>query len=1532
MATIAFTLVAAPSSRAQVVDSTGKINEVPDFVYGANPDYRLMIPHSGSNAAAAKARLSTGATANALPDHWNNAVLKYFPPIFNQAGPSCMGSSYVGYIFTNEINSLGGADGSLPENQYAVFFNWLLTYGNSSKEAMLRSVGNPNSVDYDGRTYSQKFGYQLWSELDFGWMQGYDKWYHAMQHRVASTASFPVSALEKSGREAIKRWLYDHNGDSDFEGGGLCYVTVGATPIISGSIASTAANNAAGVVGKRYVTCWGPEMNHALTIVGYDDRIEFDLDSNNVYGEKDKDEVGAWIVMNSWGAGWENGGWIYVPYKYGGVINHATEWPWKPEVMYARKRYRPLRTLKIKMDYSDRREISLGVGASDDTTLNVPPVITQLEHFKNVGRGYDGSVASPMLGRWLDGYHYEPMEFGYDITDITDGYDRTKPVKYFFVVNTSSYYHQYTSGHIYKCSLMDYELDPRGIEIPMITRTVNVPGGGNRTILSVVVPGQSMGKPSNLAASDGKLTWQAAPEGPFTVERYYIYADDQLTDSTDGPTTSYAIGDGEASYAVAAKYVYDSTAVISAKSNVVRVIPAVETTQTNSVYEFRESGFTVPQDVINSNLDEATIEFWLKPYSLSDYNQCVGPGWGDFYLHTTSAGALYFGWGMSDRSALNTQRLATNVWKHIAITVKGSTMTLYVNGVPATKFTANFYSGLPQMALEFGHDASLNGQIDEVRIWSRCKTMLELRDNYDSEIANPAARADLLAYYKMDTVVMGGETLLRDCAGGHHAHISDPTKASQISGVDLLKAPTSLARPYFSYERSKCFAGEPVKFEPNDKNNVTAWRWSVPAIGEENVAVQQPTFTFPKEGSYDVKLEVSDAAGNTADTTIAVSIAGIEAPVADFSVSSDTLPAGDRFSFINRSKGRACTYEWSMPGADAERSAMQNAGAAYSGVGTHEVTLTVTNAAGSSSITKKVSTTVIAPVVDFSVTPYHVVKGDKVYLADKSRYTPNEWSWLIENAKKRVCIKTKNSSYTTASPGYYDVTLTAVNSTGRGTMTQKQAFVVSNAESYNGLLFGGKGQKVTMQGVEPDATSDLTIDWWMNPSNLATAVSVTADATSSSGEAGTIRMRSDSTGILKFTYTNTASSLAGYIISGEWHHYAVIYSKGRVSFYRDGKKISTAASLAGPTTFSMPGSFVLGDDASGMTSMWDELRIWGTSLGNGNYVKSYCNQPIENVDSAMTANKLLAYYNFNQSSGDVLDVTSRHIDGARSGFGPDGDAWNSSVGVFTLNFANDLRTVNVTAKYLKNYQAPFINTGNSVNGDNKRFLELETCTSRSPWVIENSANSGDVNTCVHVDTQRGSDLTAETEYNGFASSLGDHRLYQVVTLPAGWYRFSIENDRTADSNSPESSVLAVSLGDTLCSYRNIASALAYSNLRSHSVSFKITEGSKVALGIIYNMSGMKSMSVSKFKLERVPTVELEGDGVTSIVQAVHEGRVADITAEAGGVRIVSDKVITLRIYNILGQCLLNEYVSGSKYFPLPKGVYIVNGKKIAVTR
>ena len=232
------------------------------------------------------------------PDHVNNAATMYFPPIISQEGGSCGSASRIAYMFTHELNSFRHTNASLPENMYPTHFVWLLTYGNSGKDQFVQYVGVPSVKTYGGRGNSALFGYKEWDSQDYGWMTGYEKWHEAMFNRMWQPRSLPMNVGSEEGRNLLKNWLWNHNGDTDFACGGIAGIGV-ASACAQGGIPKTPANLEAGVVGQSYVRWWGTSVDHALTIVGYDDRLEFDLDGNGKAGEKEKDEVGAWIIANS---------------------------------------------------------------------------------------------------------------------------------------------------------------------------------------------------------------------------------------------------------------------------------------------------------------------------------------------------------------------------------------------------------------------------------------------------------------------------------------------------------------------------------------------------------------------------------------------------------------------------------------------------------------------------------------------------------------------------------------------------------------------------------------------------------------------------------------------------------------------------------------------------------------------------------------------------------------------------------------------------------------------------------------------------------------------------------------------------------------------------------------------------------------------------------------------------------------------------------------------------------------------------------
>jgi hypothetical protein len=222
-----------------------------------------------------------------LPDHINAAETKFFPPVFSQVNGSCGSASRICYMLTHELNAYRDLPGNVLENQLPSHFVYNLTYGNSGKDEFIQFIGVPSAKTYGGRTNSALYGSYNWDDPNIGWMNGYDKWYEAMFNRAHKPSHIPFTLQTAKGRKILKSWLYDHHGDPDFKGRpGIVGIGV-ASANGSSHIENTDANRAAGLVGLRYLTRWGEQVDHALTIVGYDDRVEFDLDGDGIFGEGD---------------------------------------------------------------------------------------------------------------------------------------------------------------------------------------------------------------------------------------------------------------------------------------------------------------------------------------------------------------------------------------------------------------------------------------------------------------------------------------------------------------------------------------------------------------------------------------------------------------------------------------------------------------------------------------------------------------------------------------------------------------------------------------------------------------------------------------------------------------------------------------------------------------------------------------------------------------------------------------------------------------------------------------------------------------------------------------------------------------------------------------------------------------------------------------------------------------------------------------------------------------------------------------------
>ena len=1447
---------------AQTVDVDR--TKYPDYSEKFNPDWSLMTPIREVQGAKAP---TNSRTSGQRPDHVNNAETKHFPPVFNQAGGSCGSASRICYMFSYELAAYRDLDGSIPANYYPSHFVWLHTNspGNQGKDAFVMHVGVPSAATYGGQTYSELFGYQEETYNDFGWMQGYDKWFEAMHNRMLQPSNFPVNVGTPEGREAVKNWLWNHNGDNSFAAGGICGIGVASGGVWK-DIPKTATNDAIGVSGMGYVHQWGTQVDHALTIVGYDDRIEFDLDKDGKYGEPEADELGAWIIVNSWGM-WENKGFIYCPYAHGvPAFNGDGTVPnnfWTPEIYRVRKDYRPLRTIKLEMDYSRRSEIALSAGISADLNATKPEKTVSFVHFTYAGDGNYGNSNPapevPMLGRWADGkLHTEPMEFGYDLTDLTDGYDMNAPLKYFFIVDTKSW--AQGKGTIHKASIMDYQYDLQGLEIPFgVGEGVEIQNAGDQTIISVIVHGSSYHAPQNVAFNNGSLVWEAPQNSSLPVASYCIYHNGLLVGNVPASTcvfTPKTLAAGE--YAVSALYADDN------ESSKVSVQTPVVASETNMGVKFDLGGFTIP-GVFGTKYTQATIEYWIKPTTLTNWNQSGGPGWNTFMFHANSGGAFTAGWDTSNR--LNTSAsLKTGKWNHVAIVVDGNKMTVYLDGVNRGSVTSQTYNGIGGFGdLVFSANGATNAQngvYDEIRIWNTARTAAEIKASKDAEFVGSIMPKGLIAYLKGDvTNDAEGNPVMYDYVGGHHAKLQG-TYTEVNTDMPTLGTPNEDPVVSIDAPKGSVYAGVPVVLTATYNTAVTHLEWTSATAGLDRLAIASPTVTFATAGTHTVSVTATSNDGRTATATCDITVEAAPAIDATFTMTTRSVPAGERVTFLPTNPMSGCHYLWEMPGAEEETATAINTATSYTLQGTYTVTLTVTAPDGTQkSHSEQLEVLEVAPKAAFEITPAVVVKGETLNLIDKSLYSPTAWEWYVSNGNANYLAYDQHKTFAIDKPGIYSVKLTATNGSGATSTTRERAIIVTNADSKNGLVFNYDAAAVTASKQPLTAgQKTFSIDWWMNCGFPE------GDSNGLGESEGTMIVKTLSNGKLAL-YINGKSVMTAdnFVIPGEWHHYAITFNQGKVLFYRDGW-LRLSRPMSATTALSTVNTFRIGGSQAPFNGSIDELRVWGKVLTEEE-MKVYSNAPIEDVAQAEAEDQLLLYYNFNQSGGDVQDATSNANHGVRTNFGPDGDAWALSKGVFSLNFEENVST-DVTAEYLTNYAKAFAKSNTCVNPN----LPTRTFALQG-WTIENAVTEGNITTGAHVDAGKSSCLTVTTKWDNFAAKLNDHKVYQTVTLPAGYYTFEAMYDDTYEGQCGESYIVAAE-GNTLPVTATLKEVLAYTamrpkgNVTTNKVSFILTKETTVSLGLLINVSGQSCMTIQRFSLKKdnVVIYSKSSDIVASIAQ------------------------------------------------------------------
>jgi len=157
-------------------------------------------------------------------------------------------------------------------------------------------------------------------------------------------------------------------------------------------------------------------------------------------------------------------------------------------------------------------------------------------------------------------------------------------------------------------------------------------------------------------------------------------------------------------------------------------------------------------------------------------------------------------------------------------------------------------------------------------------------------------------------------------------------------------------------------------------------------------------------------------------------------PVPDFGASPTQGPAPLAVAFTDLSTGGPTNWLWSF--GDGATATGQSPSHSYESPGVYDVSLFVSNANGSGTLTRAAFVQVSAPVppvADFSASPLAGEAPLAVAFTDLSAGSPTSWLWSFGDGGTST---SRNPSHTYSAPGLYDVTLVAANAAGSDTLVR----------------------------------------------------------------------------------------------------------------------------------------------------------------------------------------------------------------------------------------------------------------------------------------------------------------------------------------------------------------------------------------------------------------------------------------------------------------------------------------------------------------
>ena len=394
----------------------------------------------------------------------DNSKFTSFRPVFNQIGGSCAQASTVGYVFTYEIDYLRGVAASTTDAQYPYGYTFsFVNLGNSNNGS------NTNQgwsiIQYNGIPAIADYGSISGNSSTTLWMSGYDKYFRGMANRTLS--QFTIGVIPDSGMRNMKLWLSNH-ADGETQGGCLV-AAVQATGWKQKKLPSASPET-----GFPCLIGMGASGGHALSIVGYNDSIFYDIDSNGVISDNERGGV---MVVNSWGTSFGSAGKAYIMYD---VLRRTSAGSIDGNRLYGVKVVKNSTVqmaFKVNLTHDTRNLLKITAGISANASATAPSGTP-------IGYSYAFNYAGgafPLAGSGGS----STLEIGLDVSSLLTTMGTAKNAKLFLIVASKG-----GSGQVNSFSVMDYR-GATPVEIPCTQSNVTIQPGSSSaavtTYLSVAI-------------------------------------------------------------------------------------------------------------------------------------------------------------------------------------------------------------------------------------------------------------------------------------------------------------------------------------------------------------------------------------------------------------------------------------------------------------------------------------------------------------------------------------------------------------------------------------------------------------------------------------------------------------------------------------------------------------------------------------------------------------------------------------------------------------------------------------------------------------------------------------------------------------------------------------------------------------------------------------------------------------------------------------------------------------------------------------